>query len=71
MANFTVFEIRPTDGGAWARVIIDLPARHDPNLSESIEVNLFISNVLDLSLSDIVTRAEMESRRVVASVSGV
>lgn len=71
MAQFKVFEIRPVDDGAWVRVIVDLPARHDKNLSESFDINLYVSGVLEQSISEIIRKAEGEARVMLAAALGV
>lgn len=68
---YNVYEIRPApDGGAWVRVIVDLPARHDPDLSESIEINLFGAQVMGVSVSAVIEKAKRDAQLLLRS-SGV
>lgn len=65
-----VNDIRPTDdGGAWIRIIYDIPAQFDHSKTESIDMQIFLESVVGLTVSGIVEKAVAHAQSIIVGVA--
>ena len=63
-------EIRPDGlGGAWVKVIFDVPAHHDARLSEVVELDVYVRDAEARTVRECLEQARIRAKEIMKALS--